>query len=133
MGLLQYKKGSNFEESFAETLSRNGFWCTVIPKKRDGSQPFDIVAGKNGKLYTFDCKTSKSTKFQLSRIEDNQERAFGRLAIHGCYNNYFAISVDNAGVYIIEAEFLIDLKNSGEKYIDVTRYINIQTFLLGVK
>ena len=121
MGILQQKKGSAWENEFAQILSRNGFWATVLPKQRDGSQPMDVVAGKQGKIYNFDCKTVKGNTFPLSRIEENQEKAFERLSQCSCNANYFAIKCDDGSMWLYDAEVLIAQKNAGIKSIDVRK------------
>lgn len=118
MGLLQQKKGSAWENEFAQILSRNGFWATVLPKQRDGSQPMDVVAGKQGKIYNFDCKTIKGSTFPLSRIEENQVKAFEKLSQCSCYANYFVIKCDDGTMWMHDAEVLIAHKNAGIKSIN---------------
>lgn len=117
MGLKQFVKGQKFEQEFAEILSKNGFHVVILPKQRDGSQPFDIIAQKNNKAYNFDCKTLAKNLFPLSRVEDNQERAFNKLEKCGTYNNYFAIKDKYDRIYICEARVLIVLKKAGDNAI----------------
>ena len=121
MGILQQKKGSEWENEFAQILSRNGFWATVLPKQRDGSQPFDVVASKNGKMLAFDCKTVKGYNYQLNRIEENQEKAFIKLEQCGSYANYFAIKCDDGLMVLLDANILISYKSSGIKSIDIRK------------
>ncbi|MHC1750710.1 MAG: hypothetical protein AB9856_20755 [Cellulosilyticaceae bacterium] len=113
------KKGSGFEEEFAQLLSENRFWAHVIaPNPKDGSQPFDVVAAKNESMYAFDCKTVEGDRFPLNRIEENQEKAFQRLGQCGSYKNYFAFKVKE-NVYLCEASALISFKKTGCKSISV--------------
>lgn len=132
MGMMQYKKGSNFEQEFSKILAKNGFWACVIPKARDGSQPFDVISERHGKAYNFDCKTLKGYKFPLSRVEENQKRAFSKLERCGCDNNYFAIKCDSGEIYVIPAYTMIMLKESGDKYIDVKEGTLLEDFLFRV-
>lgn len=117
MGLIQYRKGTNFEQEFAKLLSHYGFWATILPKQRDGSQPFDVQAQKYGKAYNFDCKTLATLLFPLSRIEENQEKSFNKLELCGCHNNYFAIKTKEGKIHICEASTLIAFKQAGDKSI----------------
>ena len=117
MGIKQFRKGTDFEQEFANLLSQHGYWALVIPKAKDGSQPFDIVAQKHGKAYNFDCKTLGTNLFPLSRIEENQEKAFEKLALCGCHKNYFAIKVKTGQIYVCDASILIDFKQAGDKGI----------------
>lgn len=132
MGIIQYKKGTQFEQEFAKILSSNGFWACVIPKARDGSQPFDVIAEINCKAYNFDCKTLKGYKFPLSRVEENQERAFRKLERCGCDNNYFAVKCDSGEVYIVPAVTMIMFKAAGDKYINVKEGILLEDFIINL-
>ena len=122
MGLKQFRKGTDFEQEFANLLSQYGFWATILPKQRDGSQPFDVQAQKYGKAYNFDCKTLEKLLFPLSRIEENQEKAFSKLESCGCHNNYFAIKDKIGTIYICEAHNLIVFKQSGDKSISPSQW-----------
>lgn len=117
MGIIQYKKGTGFEQEFANVLSKYGFWATILPKQRDGSQPFDVQAQKYGKAYNFDCKTLEKLLFPLNRIEENQEKSFLKLEKCGCHNNYFAIKTKEGAIHICEASTLIAFKQAGDKSI----------------
>lgn len=112
------KKGSGFEEEFAKMLSDKGFWAHIVaPSPKDGSQPFDIVAAKNGYFYAFDCKTIKGTKFPLVRIEENQEKAFKRLWYTNSNRTLFAFKLENGEVRLTDAMYLIEEKKRGVKSI----------------
>lgn len=123
------KKGSKFEEEFASMLSEIGFWAHVVaPNPKDGSQPFDVMAGKNERLYAFDCKTVEGNTFPLSRIEENQEKAFQKLHKCGCYKTYFVFK-NKDDIYICEANALISLKRSGHKSITVADTTTIEEWV----
>lgn len=129
MGIKQYRVGADFENEFASLLAQYGFWATILPKQKDGSQPFDVQAQKYGKAYNFDCKTVNTVMFPLSRIEDNQERSFSRLERCGCHHNYFAIK-NEQGIYICNARTLIDIKNHGEVKISPRMYgVTLETWI----
>lgn len=68
--------GMQFEKEVCLYLSNDGYWVHFITPDKRGSQPFDIIAVKNGKPIAIDCKTSASHIFPLSRLEDNQIYAF---------------------------------------------------------
>lgn len=70
------KLGSDFERRMCEILRSRGWWVHFITSKVDGSQPFDIVAVRNGIALAADCKTSASATFGIDRLEDNQIMAF---------------------------------------------------------
>lgn len=112
------KKGSKFEEEFTELLSQNGFWAHVIaPNVKDGSQPFDIIAQKYGRSYNFDCKTVDGATFPLSRIEENQEKAFERLLYCGNTENYFVFNRADGTIWLENAQYCIMEKRMGTKSI----------------
>lgn len=117
--LSNKKKGSKFEEEFAELLGKNGFWAHVIaPNPKDGSQPFDVQAQKHGKAYNFDCKTVAGQKFLLRRIEENQEKAFTKLASCGSHNNYFVFKRQDGSIWLTDAYYCISEKQAGIKSIE---------------
>lgn len=51
----------------------------IVPDSR-GAQPFDVIAVKDGIGFAVECKTLSEDKksFNISRLEDNQEMAFGK-------------------------------------------------------
>lgn len=118
----QKKTGSKFEEEFAELLSSQGYWAHIVaPHTKDGSQPFDVIATKNGKFYAFDCKTCSTDNFPLSRVESNQIYAFNKLYSVGTLRCYFVFKTGN-GIHMAHAAKIIALKNQGNKHIDVSKY-----------
>lgn len=117
--LSNKKKGSHFEEEFADILAKHGFWAHVVaPNPQDGSQPFDVVAAKNGKIYCFDCKTVETKSFTLNRIEENQEKAFNRLLDCGCDRNFFAFKRADGSIWLTDAWYCITEKQAGLKSIE---------------
>lgn len=70
------KLGTAFEQEFCEILADKGYWVHFMSPDKTGSQPFDVIAAKNGKAYAFDCKTCSTKMFGISRLEDNQILAF---------------------------------------------------------
>lgn len=116
----QKKIGNKFEEEFTDILSRYGFWAHIVaPNPKDGSQPFDVIASKNGQFYAFDCKTCNSNQFPLSRVESNQILAFNKLYHVRTLRGYFAFKTDN-GIHLAHSAKIIGLKNQGNKYVDVS-------------
>lgn len=68
--------GMAFEQEVCKVLQKEGFWVHFISPDARGSQPFDIIAVKNGMATAIDCKTSSKAVFSISRLEDNQIYAF---------------------------------------------------------
>ena len=74
------KLGTAFERQVCETLKKDGYWVHFIAPDSTGSQPFDIIALKNGMAIAIECKTLDKSKkyFSIDRIEENQRMAFER-------------------------------------------------------
>lgn len=62
-----------------------------------GSQPCDIFACKDNKVWLIDCKTleNKSGTFTFNRLEENQRSCFERFYETGNYNYWLAILFQN--------------------------------------
>lgn len=67
-----------------------------------GSQPCDLVACKNGKVWAIDCKTlnNKNGLFPISRVEENQRLAYKRFKKCG-NDNFFLAILWNNNIYFI--------------------------------
>lgn len=114
------KIGNDFEQEYAEILSKNGWWVTLLtPKKHIGSQPADIIAVKNNKAILIDCKTSESHLFPISRIESNQRNAYKKFNKCGNDNYYLVIKYNqkNYKINMNEIDFT-------QKSIDLERRTN---------
>lgn len=108
--------GNSFEQEFCNILARDGFWVHFIEPNKSGAQPFDIVAGKDGYIYAFDCKTNKGNRFRLDRIEDNQQLAFDKFNHARNFNSYFAIK-NEENIYIYPSIILIHFKQNNQKSV----------------
>ena len=91
--------GTKFEHEFAVLLAQHGFWAHVLEPKRNGSQPFDIMAVKNGIAYAFDCKVCENDFFTINRIAENQHLAFEKWS--KCGNGRAFIALKFAGEIFI--------------------------------
>lgn len=91
------RKGTKFEEEFAQILYENGFWVRL---DKGYSQTCDIIAGKHNFIYLFECKTCKSDYFNTDRVESNQEHS--RKLFKHCGNNnaYFVFKLDDGRIYL---------------------------------
>lgn len=85
------KLGTDFENEFCDLLASRGYWVHFISPAPNGGQPFDIIAVKGGEAYAYDCKTSVTRRFSISRLEENQKLAFERWI--RCGNNTPRIAV----------------------------------------
>lgn len=98
--------GNNFEKLFLQELGKLGFWAHFIEPNKQGAQPFDIIAVKNGEAYAFDCKTCIRSVFGIKRLEINQMMSFNKIINHGCHHAYLAVLHDNR-VHIVKYEDLV--------------------------
>ena len=94
---MNKKRGKNFENEFAKILMKNNFWARL---DKGFAQTCDIIAGKNGKIFLFECKTCVSDYFNLERVEDNQSDS--REWFKSCKNNnaWFVFKVDGIGIFL---------------------------------
>ena len=101
--------GTQFEQVFCRLLADRLYWVHFITPSYNGGQPFDVIAVKNGLAYAYDCKTSASNKFPLTRLEQNQILAFEKWI--SCGNTMPNIAVlHNGYVYIIPYNLLKERK-----------------------
>ena len=107
-----------FENDFCNYLAEQGYWVYHIPKKKDGSQPFDVLAVKNGVVAVYDCKVLHGDRFPLSRIEWNQRYGFAQIQSKGGV----AVIKADSGIYEIPYVRLQKRINEGESSIKVTDY-----------
>lgn len=91
------KKGTTFEEEFAEFLSAHGFWVHLLTQNAAG-QPADIIAAKNGKTLLIDCKVCEKDLFRLDRIEDNQWTAMSLWRSCGNGDGWFALKTSDGAI-----------------------------------
>lgn len=99
------KLGTAFEKEFCELLASRGYWVHFIAPAPNGGQPFDVIAAKNGEAFAFDCKTSASVRFPLTRLEENQVMAFERWMACGNSQPRLAIKYNNK-VYLTTYSYL---------------------------
>lgn len=104
------KLGTAFERKMVEQLSSQGYWVHFISPDNRGSQPFDIIAVKNGLAVAIDCKTCKDKVFRFGRLEENQIFAFEKWLACGNANPFIAVEHDDR---IIMIDY-IELKEKGK-------------------
>lgn len=101
--------GTDFEREFCKLLAGRGYWVHFISPAANGGQPFDVIAVKDGKAYAFDCKTSVSARFPITRLEENQIMAFERWIT--CGNNDPQIAVKyKLNIYLVSYKRLKEEK-----------------------
>ena len=93
------KVGNDFEREFCEILSENGFWVHNFTQNQAG-QPADVIAVRDGKAFLIDCKVCSTGRFQLKRIEENQQLAMEHWLDMGNDEVWFALKLDDNIVMI---------------------------------
>ena len=111
------KEGWKLEEKVAEILGEHGFWATVIPKGKDGSQPADIIAVNHRGKHLIDAKDCKYPRFVLSRMEDNQKSSMDFFLERSGGSGWFAIGYPDNKIYMVEKFKLCMLQEAGAKSI----------------
>lgn len=106
------KLGTDFEREFVKMLAHKGFWAHFIEPGKSGSQPFDVIAVKDGQPWAFDCKTCIRDIFSIKRMEENQMHAFDKITHCGCNNVYVAV-LHSDTVYLV-------------KYSDLYKYGSVE-------
>ncbi|MDR0820909.1 MAG: hypothetical protein LBN40_00380 [Oscillospiraceae bacterium] len=94
------KLGNDFEAQLCEILFEEGFWCHNLAQNQAG-QPADVIAVKNGKAYLIDCKVCSTSRFALSRMEDNQDLSMEHWKDCGNDDGWFAILLRNNAIHMI--------------------------------
>lgn len=110
--------GSEFEEEMVSTLGKNGFWASLFPKSKDGSQPCDIIALNELGAHLIDAKDCKNGRFPFSRIEDNQRNSMDRFLNLRCGKCYFALKYPDNKVYMIAWQAIRRMMDDGHKSIN---------------
>lgn len=102
-------------------MSKLGYWATFLEGGNNtGSQPFDVIACKDNKIWAIDCKTlnNKNGLFPLERIEQNQVFAYKKFKKCGNENFFLAILWNNDVYFIPMADVIFE-----EKSIDLKKKI----------
>lgn len=92
MALTNKKNGSKFEVEFLNILKKYKFWARL---DKGYSQTCDIIAGKNNKIYLFECKVCKTDYFNLTRVEANQNDSRDYFKHCGNDRAYFVYKVND--------------------------------------
>ncbi len=99
-----------FQREICKMLSDNGFWAYETINKKSG-QPVDVIAVKSDIGYIIECKVTKSNRFPLSRVEDNQITAIERFTRCKNHESWFAFlfSKHPDDILFVRAEKIIAL------------------------
>ena len=112
------KLGTCFERDYCEELSKQGYWVHFMSPDGRGSQPFDIIAVKNGQAYAIECKTLTSDKntFTINRLEMNQIFAFEKWMMCGNKEPLIAVKWRDKVILIAYTELATKKKINLEEY-----------------
>ena len=100
------KIGNDFEREFCEILSENGFWVHNFAQNQAG-QPADVIAVRDGGSYLIDCKVCIKGRFQLNRIEENQQSAMQHWVDTGNEEAWFALKIENSIVMMRYSDLML--------------------------
>ena len=103
------KDGLRFENELCEMLAEYGWWAHDMTQSAAG-QPADVIAVRCDTAVLIDCKVCARDKFQLSRIEPNQETAMQLWYDRGNYWAYFAVKM-NDHIYMVHNDEIRWLKS----------------------
>ncbi len=96
------KLGNSFEDEFTKLLSSHGWWALNIGGNALG-QPADVIAVKNTVAQLIDCKVCSKNRFELSRVEPNQELSMSLWHDTNNGTAWFALKIDD-GIYMLSFE-----------------------------
>nr|DAJ20286.1 MAG TPA: holliday junction resolvase [Siphoviridae sp. ctuK76] len=100
------KIGNDFENEFCKMLSENGFWVHNLAQNRAG-QPADVIAARDGGSFLIDCKVCITGRFQLNRIEENQQLAMQHWVDTGNEEAWFALKIENSTVMVRYSDLML--------------------------
>ena len=115
--------GREFEKWVENKLNECGYWVHRMAESNTGSQPFDLIALNDYKVYALDCKVISTERpyFPFSRIECNQHFAFRKML--GCYRGVllcgFMIYYKD-DVYLLDYKLVQKLMEEGNKGFTLT-------------
>lgn len=115
--MSNYKDASQFEETVAMILGQHGFWATVIPKGKDGSQPCDIICANHKGVHLIDAKLCQGGRFNFSRMEDNQLNSIDALLERAGGQGWFALGYPGDKIYMVPKWKLCMLRDSGARSV----------------
>ena len=108
--------GGHFEGELCNLLAAHGWWAHNMAQNQVG-QPADVIAVKNNIAVLIDCKVCATDRFNLSRIEGNQEGAMTLWKARGNAYCYFAMKLTNGSIYMVHFDELNSLAGCDVKSI----------------
>ena len=118
--------GSQGEKRLAEMLSARGWWVHLLQQNAAG-QPCDIIAvDSEGRGYLIDSKVCSRGRFDLERIEPNQEsvaikwgKITGRQLWFALWVNEYEVFMVSYGMLMIEKRKFSSLPESRIREIGI--------------
>ena len=123
MGKEQLEVGNATEELVANFIFSYKYCVYPFPKK-NGAQPFDMIAAKEGKVIGIDAKHVEAPKksFPFCDIQSNQELAMYMARHHaGIQTLGFAIKfeIDPDRLFWFSYDKYIEMKKEGAKSVNI--------------
>lgn len=112
--------GTTFERAFALALYGCGFWVHLL-RQSEAGQPADVIACREGSVYLIDCKDCAGDRFDLSRIEENQELAMTEFEKRGNGPGWFAVHIGGE-TYMLSILCIEYLRSSGKESIKLNEF-----------
>ena len=109
------KDGLRFEGELCEKLAGYGWWAHDMTQNASG-QPADVIAVRINTAVLIDCKVCSSDKFQMSRVEPNQESAMAFWQERGNEHAYFALKYEDR-IYMMHYNDYVLLKRENVKAV----------------
>ena len=109
------KDGLRFETELCDRLAEAGWWAHDMTQNAAG-QPADVIAVRVNTAVLIDCKVCTGDKFQMSRVEPNQESAMGVWQDWGNNFAYFALKYGE-NIYMMHYNDYMLLKRENVKAV----------------
>lgn len=106
--------GNGFEDELCLLLAERGYWAHNM-KQGAAGQPADVIAAKDNVAVLIDCKVCSDDRFDLSRIEGNQEAAMTMWEARGNPYCYFAMKLTSGEIYMVHFDDLCMMELHGKK------------------
>lgn len=102
-----------FEIDICGILAGMGYWAHRLSKDVRGTQPFDVIAARDGRVIGVECKVCLTNRFRLDRVEINQITALGLFMARGNADAWFAFRRKDLSTWFTRADEIIGAINAG--------------------
>lgn len=128
----QLNNGNSAETLVANFFAERGYWASVFQKRKDGSQPVDIVAMKENYNWLIDAKyVENDISFPFSRIEPNQITSLDYALNYSHIQNVgFVIYFERFNkLYFLKFQDFLKLKEKGAKSVRYDELYEMDVYL----